>query len=409
MPLFHEIPPSAGLPVYAGDFIAPSTPGSLEEDLKNFLDIPHLRITHSGTASLYLILETLKDFSPKRTVVMPAFVCPSIVMAALRAGLRLEFCDVQAERFDYEYDKLDKLCSEHGDILAVVAVHLAGIPADVRAVQKIVQNRGIFLVEDCAQALGAQIEGKKVGAFGDFAFFSLKRGKGLTIYEGGFFATHREDYAKAADEKYNKLTKANALTETLNILGLLGYGVFYQPSLFWFVFKLRENYWNRAGDAVRAMGENFTTDFGIDRVSEFRKSVGHACFNRWKAELENQRRKAYFLINQLEGRGPFRLIKELPGSRASYPYVTLLLRSAAERVKILKAMDTRGLGASVIYVHAITDYEYLKKYLPEASFPNARRFAECVVTLSTSAFISDAELREAVRCIIGDKEGGTYE
>ena len=399
MSLFREIPPTAGFSIHAGDFLSLFKPGSLEQDFQKFLELSYARVTCSGTAALYLILETLKDFSSKRTVVIPSFICPLVLLAIVRAGLKVQVCDVQAERFDFDWEQLKRICEKNDDILAVLVVHLGGVPEDIEAVQRITKPRGIYLVEDCAQALGAEYRGKKVGTFGDFSFFSLSCGKGLTIYEGGVLVTSKKEYTQAVDEKFNQLVKDNLLSESLKILELFGYWVFYRPSLFWLVFKLPQNFWNLLGDQVRAMGEHFSIHFPTHKVSEFRKSLGHAFFYHLEPEIIRQREKARYYLNHLEGKGEFQMIKELPQSRATYPYVTLLFRNSEKRKKVLRALVKHGLGASIIYVHAIGDYKYLKPLVPDGEYPHGRRFADRTLTLSTNAFLTQKDLAKILSLV----------
>ncbi len=401
MGLFREIPPTAGFPIHAMDFLSVLQPGSLEQDFQNFLGLPFAQITCSGTAALYLILETLKDFSSKKTVIIPSFVCPLLALAIVRAGLKIEVCDVQAERFDFDWEQLERICAKNNDILAMITVHLGGLPMDMEMAQRIAKQYNIYLIEDCAQAFGAEYKGRKVGTFGDFSFFSLSPGKGLTICEGGVLATSKKEYAPVVAEKFHRLVKGNFLSESLKILKLFGYGVFYRPSLFWFVFGLPQSFWNLMGDPVRAMGEHFSINFPTHRVSKFRKSLGHAFFYHLEPEIAQQRKKAQYYLEHLEGKGEFQIIKELPQSRATYPYVTLLFRSSEKRKKVMKALVNRGLGASVIYVHAITDYEYLKGLVPDGEYPHGRRLVDYALTLSTNVFLVQKDLAAIISLVTG--------
>ena len=133
MNLLREIPPTAGLPIYPRDLICAffkrNRPGSLEEDLKNYLGASYAAVTYSGTAAFYIILEALKSLSPKKTVIIPSFICPLVPLAIKRAGLKVLVCDINKNSFDFEINRLKELCSGK-DILAVVPVHLAGIPAE---------------------------------------------------------------------------------------------------------------------------------------------------------------------------------------------------------------------------------------------------------------------------------------
>lgn len=399
MPFFREIPPTAGWPVYSEDLLSLATAktarGSLEDDVKNYLGTRYARVTNSGTAALYVILEVLKKSSLKRTVIVPAYVCPLVPLAIHRAGLRVEVCDI-GEDFNFSAGTLEQACSQSEDILAVVAVHLAGMPLDFETLEKTAKKYGIYVIEDCAQSLGAQYKGRLTGTLGDFSFFSLARGKGLTVYEGGVLATSRDDYVSALDTGISRLLKRNALSESVNLLELLGYWLFYRPQLFWFVFRLPQIWWSFWAQPYRASADYFNLRFPVYRVSLLRKSVGHAAFHRLEGQLSRQRQQAADYLSALEHAKGIRAIREPAHSKASYPFVTVVFDDPAKKEKALRAFAHTGLGVSEIYSLAITDYSYLSGVVPQKHCPAARGLAERAITLSTSAFLTEDDLSRVV-------------
>ncbi len=403
MSIFKEIPPTAGLPLCGKDFLATfnkkNCQGSLEEDFQGYLGVPYARVTYSGTAALYLILESLKNLSSKKTVVIPAYICPLVPLAIRRAGLKVAVCDINKDDFNFDIRSLKEICLEGGDILAVVAVHLAGIPVDLEAVKEVAGRHGIFLIEDCAQSLGASYKGKKTGTLGDFSFFSLCRGKGLTIYEGGVITTSRREDCQNLDSVLEKLVKDDHLSEALKIFELFGYWMLYRPGLFWFAFGLPQAYWDWRHDRIRAAGDYFTVDFDTHNVSKTRKLFGHIAFCRLEGEIARQREKALIYIKSLEGVKGIRPVAEPQYCRSNYPYLTLLFDDPLKRQKARKAFAGSGLGVSQIYESAITDYAYLKDTVGSGGCPNARSVAEREITLSTCAFMKKKDMDSVVSTI----------
>ena len=210
MSIFKEIPPTAGFPVFAKDLLSALInigKGSLKEDFKHYLGVPYAAITYSGTAAFYIILEGLKQLSSKKTVIIPAFICPLVPLAIKRAGLNVLVCDINQTNLGFDINQLEKLFSNNQDILAIVAVHLAGIPVDFEPIKQIADSFRAFVIEDCAQSLGAEYKGEKTGSLGDFSFFSLCRGKGLTIYEGGVIVAKDNQYARLLDKQISTFVK----------------------------------------------------------------------------------------------------------------------------------------------------------------------------------------------------------
>ena len=396
MSIFREIPPTAGLPLYARDllsaFLKRNQPGSLEEDFKRYLGVSYAAVTYSGTAAFYIILEALKKLSPRKTVIIPSFVCPLIPLAIKRAGLKVLACDINKDNFNFEITQLKELCLRNNDILAVVPVHLAGIPVDIQAIQNITKENGIFIIEDCAQSLGAKYQDKFAGTLGDFAFFSLCRGKGLTTYEGGVIVTGLK-FAPLIDNEINRLVKTNPLSEFLKVLELFGYWIFYRPLLFWFVFRLPQAFWQAQGKAEKAFIEYFSVDFPLHKVSGIRKNTAHAAFGRLESELDKQRKVALDYIALLKGVAGIRLITEPSGSSSNYPYLTLVFDETRNRDKAFNILNNSGLGVSLIYLFAITDYGYLKDIVGGKVCPNAQAIARNHITLTTSTFLSQKDIR----------------
>jgi len=371
--------------------------GLLEEDFKNYLGASGAQLSYSGTAAFYLILESIKKISGKRTVVIPAFICPLIPLAVRRAGLKIKVCDTNAFNFDFDKDKLKSICAESDDLLAILAVHLAGLPVDFDALREIAKTKNAFIIEDCAQSLGAQYRGKKTGSLGEFSFFSLCRGKGLSIYEGGMAVANQPDYARILKETSEKITHQDIASECLKVAELFAYSFFYRPGLFWFAFRLPQIFWQMRNDPIRAMGEYFDLDFPVHRVSAFRGYIGHLDFPRLNEKINAQREKVDIYLKGLGDLPEVKPITELAQTKASYPYLTLIFNGRQKRDLALHIFRDLGLGVSQVYLHAITDYVYLKDTVPPADCPNSRLLAERTITLSTSSFLKGTDLENIIK------------
>ncbi|MFA4993370.1 MAG: DegT/DnrJ/EryC1/StrS family aminotransferase [Candidatus Omnitrophota bacterium] len=400
MSLIREIPPTAGWPVTTKSLVPPLfkklPKGLLEEDFKEYLNVSSALLTYSGTAAFYLILESIKKLSNKKTVVIPAFVCPLIPLAIKRAGLKLKICDINQDNFDFDINKLGKICVEDKDILAILTVHLAGLPLDIGAIKKIIDGNNIFIIEDCAQSLGAEYQNKKTGSIGEFSFFSLCRGKGLTIYEGGLAITNRPEYVRTLKDTANEIIRPDILSEYLKIAELFAYSIFYRPSLFWFAFRLPQIFWQNLNNPIKAMGEYFELDFPTHKVSSFREYIGHLNFPYLSKEVDKQRAKIDFYLNALKDLNWIKPVTERKQSTASYPYLAVIFDTPEKRNYALDIFRGSGLGVSQVYLRAITDYDYLKGIVPEADCAGARRIARQSITLSTNSFLNEPDLRKIV-------------
>lgn len=399
MPIFREIPPTSGWPFHIKDLFSKCAAGSLEDDFKNYLGVSNLHITYSGTAALYLTFESLKKISPKKTIIIPSYVCPLVALAAQKAGLRIKVCDISKDSFDFNYDDLKAICSSDSDILAIVAVHLGGIALDFDRIKEIAQAYKIFTIEDCAHALGAKYKEKKCGTLGDFSFFSLCRGKGLTIYEGGALVVNRKEHAEVVGVTIKQIVHKNYFSEIIKIIELFGCWIFYRPRLFWFVFKAPQIFWNLGKNPVKAFGEEYDTNFDTHSISGFRKLLGHKSFYRLENEILRQREKALFYIEALRAIKGVKVIQADSNVYATYPFLVVLFDKAEKRNELLKKIGNCGLGASIVYLNAICDYAYLKDKPSCGSCENARNFSKRQLTLSTSVFVNTKDAQFLIRSI----------
>lgn len=401
MSLIREIPPTAGWPITFRSLISSVfrkyPKGSLEEDFKEYLGAPAALLTYSGTAAFYIILESIKKISGKKTVAIPAFICPLIPLAIKRAGLKIKICDTNTDNFDFDLNKLKSICAADNDILAILAVHLGGIPINFDTIKSIAQKQNTFIIEDCAQSLGAQYHGSKTGSLGEFSFFSLCRGKGLTIYEGGMAVANQSEHAQLLKDTAYEIMHRNIFSEGLKIIELFAYSIFYRPGLFWFAFRLPQIFWQMLKNPVKAMGEYFDANFPVHQVSTFREYIGHLNFSDLNEKINAQRKKVDIYLERLKELSGIKPILESEQTKSNYPYLTLAFENAQKRNSALKIFKNSGLGISRIYLSAITDYAYLKNVIPYTDCPHSQMLAKKTITLSTSSFLKDKDLIEIIR------------
>jgi perosamine synthetase len=156
---------------------------------------PHAVAVSSGTAALEISLRAIGVTG--REVIVPANTFFATAEAALRAGGRPVFADIDAATFALSPETL--LAALTPQTAAVVLVHVAGlITPDVAELARICADRGVALVEDAAHAHGARLDGQFAGAFGVAAGFSFFPTKVVTSGEGGMIVTSSGDVAQQA-------------------------------------------------------------------------------------------------------------------------------------------------------------------------------------------------------------------
>jgi len=156
-----------------------------EEKFSAYIGVKSSIAVSNGTIALDLALKAL-DLQPGDEVISPAFTFIATSNSILYQGLKPVFSDVDPKTFNIDPESLKERITPK--TRAVVGVHLYGQPFDLKAVQQICEDKDLILVEDCAQAHGAEFEGKKVGSFG-LGCFSFYPTKNMTTGEGGMITT----------------------------------------------------------------------------------------------------------------------------------------------------------------------------------------------------------------------------
>jgi len=176
-----------------GFVLGPRVQG-LEEDLAAYLGIPHAVGVASGTDALLLPLRAL-DPAPGDEVIVPAFTFFATAGAVWNAGFKPVFCDVDPTTFNVTTETLEAVWTDR--TRAVVPVHLYGQMAPMTEILELASERGAFVLEDAAQAIGASQNGVMAGAAGDAGAFSFFPTKNLGGFgDGGLVTTKDAELAE---------------------------------------------------------------------------------------------------------------------------------------------------------------------------------------------------------------------
>lgn len=201
-----------------------------EEAFADYHGVEHAVSVSSGTAALHVALMAC-DVKKKKVVTTPySFV--STASAIILAGGEPRFSDVMPLTYNLDPDKIEVKRGTK----AIIPVHLLGHPAAMRWVMEIAEDKGLFVVEDCAQALGAKYKNKLVGTIGHLGFFSFQHTKTITtLGEGGMIITdnntlaERCRYLRNHGEKYSSVARSMVgynyrMTEAQAAFGLVQLG-----------------------------------------------------------------------------------------------------------------------------------------------------------------------------------------
>jgi dTDP-4-amino-4,6-dideoxygalactose transaminase len=176
-------------------FIMGPNGAALEQEVAAYCGISHAIGVASGTDALHLALRAAGIGEGDEVITSP-FTFIATAEAISYVGARPVFVDIDPQTFNIDVDLIEAAITER--TRAVLPVHLFGQPADMTPIAALCRRHGLKLVEDCAQAFGAEHGGKKSGAFGDLGCFSFFPSKNLGCFgDGGMIITDDDAAAEA--------------------------------------------------------------------------------------------------------------------------------------------------------------------------------------------------------------------
>ncbi len=211
---------------------------TLENEFAIFTRSQYALAVNSGSIALYTCLASL-EVGPGDEVLVPGYLWTSCFNAIIKLGAIPRLIDID-KSFCMSPEDLEKKITSHSKV--ILYVHMSGSSGNIRKIIDVAHRHKLKILEDCAQATGAQIDGKRVGTFGDMGIFSFQINKNMTSGEGGIivtdskhlynraFAIHDLGYARddkgrlmdtSCDEKYQLWGSGGRMSELSGALALV--------------------------------------------------------------------------------------------------------------------------------------------------------------------------------------------
>jgi len=164
-----------------------------EKDFAGYLGVKNCFAIANATNALD-IAAILSGLKQDDEVIIPAHTFTASAYPFGRTGAKIVWADIDLDTRLISVDSIEKLITNKTKV--IIAVHLYGLMANMNAILNIAKKNNIFVVEDCAQSIGAELDGKKAGSFGDCSVFSFHGQKNLTtLGEGGVIAVKSDELA----------------------------------------------------------------------------------------------------------------------------------------------------------------------------------------------------------------------
>lgn len=336
-----------------GGYINGENVRKFEEEFASFVGAKYAVATSSGTSALHLALLSLGIRSGEWVVTTPlSFIATT--NAIRYVGAKPVFADVDPETGNInpdnvEYDVMRDPSQPHP--VAILPVHLHGCPAEMDSIMEIAEARDLLVVEDAAQAHGAEYRGKKVGSFGDVGCFSFWPSKAMTVCgNAGMLVTDDEDVAEKARTLRDQGEKPK------HVHNVIGYNYRFP--------------------------------------SEFHATIGRIELKRLPEWIKKRRENASLYSKLMEGITEVKLPREKQGAKA-VPYMYVV--RVKEREKLRNYLMSKEIETGIHYPFLITQQ---KPYLDFGGrFPVAEKLAGTFLSLPCHQFLNDENVEYVSRTI----------
>jgi len=348
------------------------------------IGMAHVYLTGSGSAAFYCCLSMLAKTSFRKEMVLPAYTAGSLVTVARQAGLTPVLCDISPEDFNLDIAKLPGSLSAR--TLAVVPVHMFGIGVkDIGTLKE--ATRGIYLVEDCCQAMGSIAGARPVGKTGDISLFSFNRGKNFPLSGGGCCGTNNELLAKELGKETVRLSRRGGKDSLAAAARALAFYIGTRQLL----------YGLANGLAARFRETTPPKSIPLEAMTDFDAGLGSRLLQSAEALFSLRYSNGMFLLNGLKGIPGIRLPRFDAKDRPVFNRFPVVFEDLGRLSRVEKELWKQGIESSRMYakpLHHMFDLGYKPEEFPEACF-----FAQHLLTLPVHPQCSQKQLERMMEVI----------
>jgi perosamine synthetase len=324
--------------------------GKFEEEFSAFVGLPHGVAVSNGTTALHLALVAL-GVGPGDEVIVPDLTFAATINAVLYCGATPVIVDIDPQGWTMSAANFAAACTPNTK--AVIPVHLHGRPAEIGPIADLARSRGIYVIEDCAEAHGATYNGTRVGSFSDIACFSFFANKIVTTGEGGMCLTASDSHARMLRE-------------------LRDHGMVQGKS-----------YWHER------VGYNY-------RMTNLQAAIGQSQLWRIDRILDRNRSIAERYRRALDGIPGIAFPPTLPDAYGSVVWLTCLQVPAHLRGNLIAAAHVAEIEMRPFF-HSLSAMPLYEKYAGDC--PHSRALSETGINLPTSRSVDDQVIERVATLI----------
>jgi dTDP-4-amino-4,6-dideoxygalactose transaminase len=353
---------------------------SFIEKVRSYTRAEHVFAVNSGRAAIYIVLMAIAKRSKHKDVIIPAFICPSVARAIVKAKLNVVLCDITPDIFGIDPNALEKLLTMKP--LAVIASHLFGYPSDINIINELASKTGAIIIEDAAQAFGAQWNKQPVGTLSSVGIFSFGMSKVLSTLGGGIITVNDEMLIDDVRAFFEGLPCRDHRSQVIDLskialLSILSRSHHLRP--FIYVWEKR---FQRASEL---------DDFDLAKYSPTQAAIAQRLVNRFEAITAVRRNNARKLERGLMGLRGITIPQVSPKSSPVYLRFPVVVDDVNVKDKLVKKLAQRGINVSQMY-----DKKSFASVCSLASrierYPVTEYLCERMVNLPTHAYLTERDI-----------------
>ncbi len=161
-----------------------------EKEFAEYIGVDYGTTVSNGTVAIHLALLTI-GIQPNDEVIVPSFTYVASANPIVYLGAKPIFVDSKADTWQIDETKVRERITEKTK--AIIVPHIYGYPGKMDEIRRICEQNTLFLIEDCAEGIGSEYDGRKVGTFGDLSCFSFFGNKTITTGEGGMVLSNNKE------------------------------------------------------------------------------------------------------------------------------------------------------------------------------------------------------------------------
>lgn len=325
-----------------------------ENQLSNFLGVKNLMTVNSGSSANLIAFSTLtspklgsRAIVPGDEVISVAAGFPTTINPILQFGAVPVFLDIDLETYNICVDELESAITPK--TRAVMLAHTLGNPFNLEVIQDVCQRHGLWLIEDCCDALGATYKGQKIGTFGDIGTLSFYPAHHITMGEGGAVFTKHKKLAKIAESFRDWGRDCYCPAGVDNTCN---------NRFCWTAKKL-------GGSLPDGFDHKYTySHCGYNlKITDMQAACGLAQLDRLEGFIQKRQENFDYFLKKMQDMEEFFILPK-PTDQSSPSWfgfpLTIKANTKKDRTALLQHLDKKKIGTRLLFAGNVTRQPYMK-------------------------------------------------